>query len=879
MQGGAGAATASSRGPLPASSGASGNRRITREELVRVGQARQPWAFLPLGLQALHQLSEDVGLRLLVAANWAMAGLRTAAAETLSRLPAQAMELAEVRALAEAIQKLPPDVIPTDQRISTARANVNALGAGGPDANEAFESWARRAGEFEHFRAMDGNVIRRRAARELGSAAGPWLGVSDQVTVARRMDEQMAADARAADKPVVIEGVDPPWFLERVLKRRVGRTDMHRPRITIVQADSDEFFDGLSLLDLSNLLAEDEPSVRALVGADAGERLREHLRGMLDFSITGPVVSLMTVRTRMTPAVSEIVNAIGAEQQTYTERLHAEVDAVYAGRDLAWWARRYEEAFSGRGEPLRVLVPTARNSTFVKHASADLVEAFRALGHRAELLIEPDDSTRMAAGSYLRMFAELKPDLVVLINYPRVMMGSAIPANVPHVCWLQDAMPHLFRPEMGAAHGPLDFVAGHLFEELFAAHGYPRDRAMESAVLASEWKFHAGPVGGSPAIHTNERKRFECEIAYVSHQSETPEAQHQRLREEFASKMGVKRAIDALRGVIDRALAWPVAAVMPISASDWSREALRDELGREPEAELVDTVARAYAQPYADRVMRHEALGWAAEVAERRGWRMKLYGRGWEKHSRLGAFAAGELGHGDDLRCSYQTASVHLHMTVHALVHQRVIECLLSGGFPLCRLHSPELNEITTWMVRLGLEQGARPVDVPTDVHVPDGWSVLGWADAPALMKMASLVQNLGLNEYYHRYGHPGPVVETALIEQWRDQPAHRPDRFSAYWLLAEQAEPFFHDAATLEGRIAMAVEKPAVRRAVSAAARRRIAGRCTYTGLAERMAGFVRDGLVRQAGSPIVGAAAGSGSDAAGECHPMTTGDRKNAA
>lgn len=830
MQGGAGTTTTES---LP---GSSGVRRLSRDELVQLGQSGRPWAFLPLAIQVNRAHPDDLGLRLLTAANWARLSLPTPAAEALRSLPAAAGELPEVQALLNATRLMTPDVIPPERRVATCRANLVALGERGPGVGPAFEAWAARACHAEYCRAADGNVVSRAINAD---SPGPWLHVADHAATASAWDSRIAGDARAADRPLILEGVDPPWLLARLLARRGDRKDSHRPRITIVQQDEAEFFDGLSLINLSEHLRG--LNVIAFAGPGAGERLRADLASRLDYDIAGPVITLVSVRTKLSPGPAEIANAVGRDQLALTKQLHQQVTAYYAERGPAHWAQRFREALAGTGEPLRVLVPTARNSTFIKHASGDLVDAFNRIGMRARLLIEPDDSTRFAVPSYLRQFADFAPDLVVLINYPRGMMADAIPANVPFICWIQDAMPHLFRPERGAGHGPLDFLAGHLFEELFTKHGYPRDRALESTVLASESKFHAA------AVHAGDRARYECEIAYVSHQSETPEHQHERLRAQFADNPAIVRAVDRLAPVVAESVMRPIGQMATLFATDLAREALRSELPREPEQQLVDLVARAYVEPRADRLFRHETLRWAADAAERRGWRMKLYGRGWEQHPRFAAYAAGELPHGDALRASYQVAGVHLHMSSHSLVHQRLFECVLSGGFPLCRLHMPEVWEIISWLAHEGVAQGARSIPAPLPPSAPAGVRTVGWADAPSLMKLAAALQNLGVMEQLY------PPVEGAILGarvNWKDyEPIlspeiYRPDRFCAYWALNERHEMFFHDAGSLESRVDFVLERPSLRAGLSAASRRRMAPHSTYAGLARRMAEFVGHGL-----------------------------------
>src|SRR6185436_2501010 len=139
-----------------------------------------------------------------------------------------------------------------------------------------------------------------------------------------------------------------------------------------------------------------------------------------------------------------------------------------------------------------------------------------------------------------------------------------------------------------------------------------------------------------------------------------------------------------------------------------------------------------------------QALAWAAALAEKRGWRLKIYGKGWENHPRLCAYASGALDHGEELRSSFQAAGVHLNVTAHSLVHQRLIECILSGGFPMCRLHVQERWSIVECLTRLGMQQGATPLEV-RDPTFPPAAVMPQWADAPALMQLASAMQRLGV--------------------------------------------------------------------------------------------------------------------------------------
>src|SRR5688500_15425152 len=90
---------------------ASASRRMSREDVVRLGQSGRPWEFVALGFQAVRAMPGDDGLRVLLAANLARLGLRTAAREELGKVGAAAAGDAAVVALTRAVEGLPEDRI------------------------------------------------------------------------------------------------------------------------------------------------------------------------------------------------------------------------------------------------------------------------------------------------------------------------------------------------------------------------------------------------------------------------------------------------------------------------------------------------------------------------------------------------------------------------------------------------------------------------------------------------------------------------------------------------------------------------------------------------------------------------------------------------
>ncbi len=815
--------------------------RMTIADILRLGQSGRPWEFLSLGALALQEVPDNEALRFVFAANLARLGLGELAREQMGLLSEASRGHADVVALGRAAAALPPALMPAAERIGNAERAVAGLAARGVDLASALERWRGSQGGVEVFKTVDGNFIRRPAAE---TNARRWQGLFDGRAFAVQVCQRAVQLDPTFKRSIVFEGVDTPIMLLELAAaadRATAKTGFgYRARFVVVQRDSAEMLDGASLCDLSGFIADARSEW--IVGGDAGERLRRMLDAQMTTNAAWMLVRNSWLRSKVEPDPNAMIQAQQSAATAEINRLRASIDAAYAGRDRAWWAERYAEAASG-GPPLRVLVPTSRYTTVLKYVSADLVAALQRLGCEAELLMEPDDFSQLSMTHSLSVVDRLKPDLIVLANYPRSTTSGSFPANVPYITWLQDAMPHLFDAEVGRSLGDLDYLVGHLFIELFEKHEYPMERALAVSLVADDLKFHPAPV--EPSL----RERFACEVAMVSHQSETPEAMHDRIVAEHDHAPDIQAA---LRRIYPRIVA-AVDDAMGYTVARRLREVCTEELGRvfgsSIPAKAMDVVYRGYAMPLGDRLMRHQTLGWAAEICDRRGWRLHLYGRGWEKHPTLARFAQGELNHGDELRAAYQCAAVQLHASSTTLVHQRIVECALSGGLCLCRLHYDALSGPRSAVQRVLIN---RKHDAVRD----DGW--LGWtiADHAEAMALASAMSAVGAS-----YPDGYIWLPPNRIANLKRQAALHSEDHDATSLLGDLAEATFADHAGLEMTLGRAVNDEAWRGAVAAMIAGRARARFTHTALAGRMLALVSDDLLgqRAAERSIAGTVAGA--------------------
>lgn len=803
-----------------------------RETLTRLGRSGKPWDFLPSGTRAIEHDPTDFELTFLVAANFARLHLRTAAADLIAGLPEHVRREPGVATLAEMIDNLPCDEITASSRSSMCAANLEALALRGIDLSEHHREWLQRVHDDQYLRALDGNVVKRCVS---GPRPGPWLGLGDRRAEARVAAQRVLTDEGSQGSPHTISGVDPPWTFQCVCEALKPGSDGHEARVNVLQRDALAALDGLSIVDLSGELCR--ARVHVYVGDRAVESLGRDLRDRLHTGIKGPIISQDGPGSRLAVSIEQLFNALEREQATEQAALASEVQRAYAPRDRAWWERRFREAREGTGPRLRVLVPTCRYSTFVKHSSADAAAALEEAGCEVRVLVEPDETCHLNGLAYLRPIARWQPDLVLLINYTRAtlrgMFGPIIPLQLPFVCWIQDAMPHLFRDGAGAQHGKFDFIIGHQHKELFERFGYARERTMACSVVASERKFHPRPVESSL------RRRHECEMAYVSRHAETVEAMHARLCREAGHDAALVRVLEHLYPRVRAIGENPLAHFAHSAFDEITSEALLATRypGPQPDPRLVTLIAKQYCGPIAERAVRHQSLHWAADIAEKNGWRLNLYGHGWESHPRFARFAKGELDHGEQLRASYQWAATHLHATVHFLMHQRVVECVLSGGFPMIRLNSDEVSTLFWAGVGALFARGAQ-----ADFADPlSGINAFTVSDHAELCRVVGLRQRLGLPA-------ESAVPYTAKQrERFAKRGAVAKPEEQAIWLLADSAESFFSTPADLESNVRQAIERPELRRGIAQFAAARIRPRLTYAALVREVIALVQNSFSPQ--------------------------------
>lgn len=783
--------------------------RLTRDDLLRLARSDRPWAFLGPGARALDLAPEDAALRFLVAANLGRVGLRSLAIEQLDRLGSDAAGHPDVIALRRALNGLPDDRIDPARRAAAARANLARLGAR-LFGEAPLPAWENVSAGVEVFAACDGNIVRRPVGAPLSGA----IGLMDARGQAGATD---LAPLRASPVPTLLEGFDPPWLFLELCRATAPNALGYAPTIDVVQASPFDLLDGLSLADMPEL---EQPRVRVWAGPDAGDRLGRAIDLAPDAAPPRACFVTAGIRSRVAPPIDAALRAAHARHESSIAEASARAVRAYAELARDGWRRRFDAGASGRA-PMRLLVCSSLHSTYVQHAARDLADAARRAGHAAELVIEPDRWTRLSSLAYWRRFDAFRPDLVVLINYTRRDLRSAMPDGVPFVCWTQDPMPHLLDPAAGAAQGPLDFIAGHTFPELYDRFGFPPERALSFPLVASASKFHDGPI--EPAL----RDRVACDIALITNHGETPAQLHDRLCREASGEPAVVALFGRLRpeieSIVARGLSTPVRACVEQACESAMRAAF-------PHAppETLARIVRMYAFPLADRLLRHRAARWAADVCARRGWSFKIFGKGWEHAGDLARFHAGSLAHGEELRAAYASARLQLHISLGTMLHQRCIEIALSGGFPAAMLIG-DACELTHTDARDALARHGV-------AREPDGSALLRTADHPELLRLTDQRRRLALapRDDGDRFRIPAWQTDYLARNSFQVRDASDP------WFFGEFDRACFWDQASLEALAERATDSE-WRNAAIARFRDR-ARTLTHDAFLARLLAFIRD-------------------------------------
>ena len=676
-----------------------------------MARAPDPYPFLSMVEDYLAGNPDDHALRAAAIGALARKGLFTVAVELGRACPGNSPDGLELQSATGQLAQAGSEIVDwsaTDERFKANLAALKSRGETGRALAEEMEAvWEGDRVDLTLHQANDGNLLVR-GTRSDGRriwipAALDYAGTIETIVDAESLRGRLPT-------PLLLDGVGMGWLVPR-LHAATERTYLnYSPAIFVVETNLRALALVLRLHDWTAVLSDER------VYLFGGSSAWSDWRALMDADVTLPLPEEVHPTARWPGQQPSPAEQTRSEVAAHRDSLHAELrhraETIYADRDATYWADRFESA--GPADPLRVLFITSRYSTFLQHSTRDLAAAMERAGLRTRILIEGKDHASMARQTCMAAFAEFRPDLVVLIDHHRHERPDWFVADVPVVCWIQDALPWLFNAEAGRKLGPLDFTIGFGLTECVLRHNYPAQRFMPCRLAIDRAKFApaADNAESDPALG--------CDVAYVSHHSASPEVLHAELRE----KAGGERTCRVMDVFFEE--------TRPLFASERFNAGYDlESLLREAEARAgvsIDVpgtrsnVMNVYVRPLADRSLRHTTLKWAADWADGAGRTLHLYGRGWEEHPRFSRYARGPAEHGHHLGEIARQAAINLHTGMNGALHQRVLETACAGGFVMARHHPHDFFEpghasFEAFLRERGID---RPARIPFEEFPPD---------------------------------------------------------------------------------------------------------------------------------------------------------------
>lgn len=649
-----------------------------REQMMRWLEQGRGYEFLTMASHYIPACPEDHYVRLMAIREYVKLNLITPAKDLLVTNLANNQMPREFNSINDTLQSIQSTPTPWTKYTQQFESNLKALETKGYDAHLIRNLWKKREHRYQLFQDIHGLIqLRRRDDR------GLWFWIPALRNHTKADDSQpLPEDIKAMmPGPYMFEGLGLGGYFKRVYEATIDTFIGFGCALIIVERDASAIAALLHLHDWTKILSD--PRVILLTGEDWADQLTNTLQDHPDIPIPKQVFTTGPRIPDTHPYAVDIVNQAHTARETKTLQSIESVEQQYAGRDITYWTDRFEQALSGHGEPLRILGMVSTHTTFLQHSMRDARRAFEKLGHSCEIISEKTSYEVISAITYQNAIRKLNPDLIFVLDHIRPEFGHIIPKNLPILSWDQDQLPHVFVPEKVAGIAPIDFIVG-----------YSKLRCIQLGCNADQFLQVQMPTcpeqfGGDP-LSDQEIEKYTCDVSFVSHASQTPQAFHQEERSQYQDQT-VIRLLNTLYEMLPPAL---FENNGPHGMLYYTiLEKAKQQCGiTSINPELNQRLLSWYLWRLGDRIFRHEALQWAADWVQTHGRSLRIYGNGWENHPTLSPFAAGPAENGRELVCIYRASKINLQLMPSGFIHQRALDGLSAGGFFLSRITTNDMR-------------------------------------------------------------------------------------------------------------------------------------------------------------------------------------------
>ncbi len=413
--------------------------------------------------------------------------------------------------------------------------------------------------------------------------------------------------------------------------------------IYVVERDLDLFQLLIESVDLSAFLAERR--IHWFLGDKAEAELGIYLRAR-------PMLPIPNVRVAASTALSELLDQVEEERRAKTLAMVSTYPEIYG----ASHSDEFDRILAGQGDrPLRAFFWTSLFTTVIQYCTRDLAAACQRLGMETMIFKERHSTERGSGQAFTEAITSFRPDIIFFIDHLRPENGGLLPKEVPLVSWIQDELRPLFDPQLVAQLGPNDYTYALYSEwvERGRQLGYPHIEYLPNA--ANIDLYH--PIAGIKPVD---------EVAFISNFDERP-----IFHPHFAPVLDWMETALEERGIGFQRASYYASLL---------REAL-SATGISTSSEIFDRLLFFVRQDFERWFHRRQTVRWVIEA----GFPVALYGAGWGEDPAFAPYARGRVASGEELARVYQQSKVVLHVNNHYNCHQRVFECIASGGLVVAR--------------------------------------------------------------------------------------------------------------------------------------------------------------------------------------------------
>lgn len=642
-----------------------------REQMMKWLEKDKSYEFLTMAAHYIPVCPDDHFVRIMAVREYVKLNLISPARDLLNVRTAQQTLSQEFKTIRDSLQDVAGIAESWSDHAHQYEANLFALEERGFDTSVIRAAWNKRKKWFELFKDKNNlHQLRRRDER------GLWFWIPALRNHANVDDAQALPDNISAmmPGPYVFEGLGLGGYFERVYNATKDTFLGFSCALIITERDAAAIAAILHLKNWSEILSD--PRVMLFTGEHWATQLQQTLDENFDLPIP---IQVFTTGPRLpdTPphAVDIVQQTVSTREKITLQSLEA-IEKQYAARDIHYWADRFEKALSGKDQPLRIMSMVSTHTTFLQHSVRDAKRAFESLGHQCEVVSEKSSFEIISTHTYHKKIQQFDPDLIFVLDHIRPEFANIIPKNLPILSWDQDQLPHVFTAEKVAGISPIDFVVGYSKQRCIQLGCNP-DQLLNVQMPTCEQQF-----GGDP-LTQQEIEKYSCDVSYVSHASQTPQAFHVEERSQYKDP-AVVRLLDTLFELLPPALTennGPHGMLYYTILKAAKQQCGMTQL----HPDLEQRLSSWYLWRLGDRIFRHEALSWVSQWAAIRNKSFRIYGNGWENHPTLSSYAAGPVENGRELVCVYRASKINLQLMPSGFIHQRALDGLAAGGFFLTR--------------------------------------------------------------------------------------------------------------------------------------------------------------------------------------------------